>query len=501
MSGISVQGSYNAFPSTGKREITSFSESKNRSYLQPYSSNSVFQGDELKEALTSLLTISSGDSKKEIQIQWIESNSDLIKSHVDRRIQLFFKQAILCYNTSFNFEAKAAEDQIGSGRTVKFKDHTFRTQAAHSSTLPCLCAQLRNEDGSIDSSESGVFLRHSQTYTYDNSTVDLPDCVNKTDTYIDGKKEQKGRLRTEALDLINNVASGILNPNKATIEFLKRFKEVLEASLISLALDDLRYYVIKRFYLPKVNHALAQFGDCPELFDQILGVRLNAQNKESILREIVYRERFKIIQRAQEIESLVAKRILDAQNKIFPKRQKKTLNTVDKDLRFAILSQSRSSLQRRLSKLFCTSMDQLLTSFDNKNRSKKVKNSESFFEKHKKEISVLMRDIRAYFRELEKLELTYRSQLFSRLRRNFKNWTQNDLVKAFKKQFPSDPMSQSTVSRLESGSRSPHSINYKTPANQRQKEVDISIATKMAQIFGVDPGLFLAGLITSDELS
>jgi len=482
------------FLSTNTREITKYSDSKNQSFYQPYSANSDKKND-LKEELKNHKWAAKDIYL--IQREWLENQTDLIADHVDRRIQLFFQQAILCYNTPFYFDAVGAEDQIGSGRTISLERITFRTQAAHSSTLPCLYAYPRNNDGTIDISRKFVFLKHSQAYTYHNSTVESPISVNQTDTSVD----ITNGLRKEALKIINDVALGILDPKKATIKFLKRFKKILETSLDKLNKDDLRYFVIKRFYLPRVNHALAEFKNHPDLFDQILGVKLGTKNKEDILREIVYRERYKLIQAEQDIESKIARRILEAQNQIFPNKQKKSLSKIDNNLRFAILSQSRESLQKRLSKLFCTSTYQLLSSFNEKARSNKIKNSESFSEKHKAIISNLLRDIRNCFRELEKLEFTYRSQLFRNLRTGFKNWTQKKLVEVFKKRFPAEPMSQSMVSRLEQVSRTPRSIIYKTPDSQRRRELDVSKAKKLAKVLEVDLGVFLPSLITSHELN
>jgi len=488
----------NIFPPTGKRETTRFSNSENKSFFQPYSANST-QQDDLKQELTDQQWAST--EKTQRQRQWIEGSSDLIESHVDKRTQLFFQQAILCYKTPFYFEAEGAEDQIGSGRTVTVEGNTFKTQAAHSSTLPCLYAYPRNIDGTPDTSKKIVFLRHSHSYNLHNSTVELPISVNQTDTYIDGKKSQKEQLRSRTLNLINQVALGNLNPEKATIKFLKNFIVVLKTSLDNLKSDDLRYFIVKKFYLPRVNQSLAELNYNPEFFDQILGVNLNTQDQQVLIRKIVYRERFKLIQKAQDIESIIAKRVLEAQNKIFPKRQKISLKNIDNDLRLAILSKSRSSLQRRLSKLFCTSTGQLLSSFNDKTKSSKIKNNKSFSQKHKKVISDLLREIRASFRELEHLEFSYRSQLLRNLRTNFKDWTQKKLVEVFKQYFPAEPMSQSMVSRLEQVSQTPRSIIYKTPESQRRKELDVSKAEKIAQVLGIDLGLFLPSLITSEELA
>ncbi len=429
------------------------------------------------------------DPKKQIAFK-----KDLIEGHVERRVQLFFQQAILCYKTPFIYEANGAEDQIGEGQTLKTKGLCYKTQAAHSSTFPCLYASLKKEDGTKDPKTTFVFLKHSSAYRQHNATVELPDYVNKTDTVLDGKTNEK-KLRARSLTLLNRCAKGDLNPVKATRIFLKILKEGSAFLVKKLEETDSRKKVAK-IYEAQAKEILANIRDSDEIFDRIMGVKLHQQDdQESLLREIVYRRRFALIQQAEFTQSQIAKKIFETQNQIFQTRAK-AVREVDYRLRYALLKEFTGENLRSLEKLFCTSIAQLEVTLKTKQKLKGT--YEDLTQAQKKKITSLAKDLRKLFRELQKEEWTFRSKLFKDLRQEFKRWKQTEFVDKFKEHSPNEPMSQPMVSRLEQPTRIDTKTEYSTPITQRRKYIDVAKAQKIAGTFGVDNGLFLPALFTSD---
>lgn len=77
----------------------------------------------------------------------VQLNKKGISLAVERRIALFFQQAILCYKmSSFTFSIGGADGQIGSSPALKLKGKVHKREAAHSSTIPSLIAYAN--DGS-----------------------------------------------------------------------------------------------------------------------------------------------------------------------------------------------------------------------------------------------------------------------------------------------------------------------------------------------------------------
>lgn len=485
------------FEPTLKRETVDFQHhGSEKWHLQIFNSNSIKDWGvaelKLKNRKVTQEDVAYYSDRKGL----IADKREWIEEQVDRRIQLFFQQAILCFNTPFYYEAFGAEDQIGVGSKVNLNGaFTHKTQAAHPSTFPCLYAYPKDEFGNIDRAKRFVFLKYSHSYNQHNATVELPDECNQADCLLDGTTAQ-GKLRGAGIKIINDVAEGKINPTKATKRFLKVFEGRLQKMLLEMDKDDLRRDVLE-IYCAHVQEVRAEIKDSSEIFDRIMGVKLCPTDE--VLREVVYKKRYTLIQQAEFIESRVAKRIFEAQKTMFQRRTK-SLKSVDYRLRYALLEGSKTSCERKFfEKLFCTSLDQLKTNMENKQaKLRKVENAVSLVKKnHANELQVLRTDLLKFREELEELELQFRSKLFKSLREDFKHWKQNEFVKFFQKGFPNDPMSAPMVSRLEYFARPRKNIVYLSPESQRIKKMDIQKAQKIAATFGIDAGLFMPGLIAS----
>lgn len=424
----------------------------------------------------------------------LQIKRDLVEEHVDRRIQLFFQQAILCHNTPFVYEANGAEDQIGSGQSLKHKSKAIlKTQAAHSSTFPCLYACLKDEDGDADPSTKFVFLKHSAAYRSHNATVELPDYVNKTDTRLDGKTSEN-KLRARSLKLLNRCATGALDPVKATRLFLKIFIEESGSLADALADTDPRKQVAE-IYRDHASAVREEISGSDEIFDRIMGVSLCGGEEEQLLREIVYRRRFTLIQQAEFIHSQIAKKIFEAQAKIFS-TPIKNIKSIDFRLRFALLKQFSGQSRRTLEKLFCVSLEQLSASAVSRQKLRSA--HQALSESQKKKITVLSRDLRALFSDLQRREFLFRAELFKDFRTRLKDWTQTQFAARYKRAHPHSPMSQAMVSRLEQPTRVAAKAVYATPLSQRCKDMTVQKARNISSVFGIDPGLFLPSLFTSE---
>src|SRR3990167_4639778 len=162
-------------PTKGRRALSILSPSTGKWEQQVYGANSICDF-----SLEALVKSKQPLSEEQVTLYSdplarIEAKKEEIEGHLDRRVQLFFQQALLCHDTPFFYEAQGAEDQIGKGKTLKVSPKTtYHTQAAHSSTFPCLYASPWNADGTSDKSRRFVFLKGSHAYSQHNATVELP---------------------------------------------------------------------------------------------------------------------------------------------------------------------------------------------------------------------------------------------------------------------------------------------------------------------------------------
>ncbi len=435
----------------------------------------------------------------------IEENLELVEQHIDRRIQLFFMQLICCYRTPYHFEWIEANDEYGKGGKVNMKNPNGRgsvlvdTEAAHSGTFPCLVAYPRDQWERGDSSGGFVFLKYGRSYLGNNATIEFDRYLNRADCLIDGD-HRKAQLREAAIKIVNSVAQGKYSVERGMRKFTKLLEEFCIKHRDKLAANTPRRLILER-YVDRVEDVRIAMDQDAGYFDQLLGVKVDDHPREAILRDVVYRKRFKLIQECESIESKVARAILNGQNAMLGKNSKR-LNNVDYRLRYVLLEDQDPLFKRPLEKLLCTSLDQLQTNID-KNEARlrafeRTNQIASFRTTHQVAIENLKRDLRALFRSLDNSELNFRAELFKGLRTDLNKWYQKDFVTKYKAKYPADAMSASMVSRLEQRTRhiAPTKA-YITPLNQRRKDMDEIFAKKIADTFGVDAGLFLPALVSS----
>lgn len=439
---------------------------------------------------------------------YIEEHRNLIEEHVDRRMQLFFMQIVCCFRMPLHFTWIEANDEYGKGGTYKIRNPDgsttlFKTEAAHSSTLPCLKAYPINEweeyeAGTGPEPEGFVYLKYGHSYLQHNATMELARYVNRADCLLDGTHKDS-KLRNKAIQVVNAVAKGEYSVQQGMKKFARLFKESIEEAQENLSEDDPRFLVLN-CYLDRLEEVTIAMKEDPGYFDQLLGVKVEGHEKEEILRSLVYQNRFALIQKCEATESQIAREILTAQNKMLG-TNKKSLKSVDYRLRFALLKEADPRFRKTLERLFCTSLAQLQAGFArNQARLRSFdKGMDTFEKRHKKELDQLKRDLRVRVRELTSEEIISRSNLFKGLRKILNKWTQQQFATAFAQKYPREAMSRSMVSRLEHYTRpSRKPEDYATPLSQRCKDMDLAKARKIADVFGVDSGVFLPALFSSE---
>lgn len=423
-------------------------------------------------------------------------NQEGIDLAVERRISLFFQQTILCYKMSaFTFSAKGADAQIGTSPELVVKTenggliHSFKREAAHSSTLPTLIAHAK--DGSTPN--GFVFLKGGSSYAQHNSTIGMSSYVNGADELIDGKKNQD-KLRETSVKIINRVASDGLDPRKATIEFIKAFQEESVRTAKQLGNDDTRKWVLN-LYSKKIDEILANVED-PDFFDHLIGLNIDPNDpQETTLREVLFKKRYDIIRLQEVIESRIGKRMAVAINAL---NRDKTLFV------HALMKAFTETKEKKIvEKLFCKTYAYLENLYLNQIPQRDQKAFQTFqtkvsniYNKHKATIDNLAREMREDFNELRKAELSFRAGLFKDLRTKVRNWTQVRFVNEFYEK-NGRKISQSWVSRMEQLTRIDFKANYDTPLNQRRRVMNLTEASECAETFDVDVGVFLPCLIVS----
>ncbi|MBN2478661.1 MAG: hypothetical protein JXA94_00370 [Parachlamydiales bacterium] len=433
----------------------------------------------------------------------IEQYRDEIADVVDKRLQLFFQQLICCWNVPFYFESISAQDQIGIGKKTTVTDPQtaqtvkYDTQAAHTSTFPALKAYEIDDLGQ-KIGQGFIYLKYSDGYWQHNSTIDLPIEVNKADCILDGTKTNS-QLRDKSIALINKVAKNTISPQKAFEEFAKVFSRQLDSSIQKLDESDPRRDVLI-IYQKRLNEILPLIED-EDFFDNLIGVKIAASEKENLLRKIVFERRFKLIQFTQNAESIIARRVLDAQNEML-KKHSKTLKAIDPRLRYTLLEAMDPIYRKKLEKLLCTSLEQLridnekneerLRTFEEKNRIAK------FRQDHDKKIHELKKEVQKLIDTVFEEELKYRSFLFKDLRTKYNSLKQVDFVHEYQLKHPLAPMSSARVSRIEQRTRADTKLFYQTPITQRRVNMDVLEARNIAETFGIDAGLFLPSTIAAD---
>jgi len=433
----------------------------------------------------------------------VSLNKEGIKIAIERRVALFFQQAILCYGmSSFTFSTRGADEQIGTSPAIKLatadgSSTIHKREAAHSSTVPALIAHAK--DGSTPN--GFIYLKGGSSHDQHNATIGMHECVNGADELIDGNG-QDGKLRDTAVGIFNRVAQG-LDPAKATEEFIRAFSQRIDAVANQLAAEDKRKLVLGA-YRKKINKI--QLAATQKVFyDRLIGVNVKSDDpREAKLREIIYKKRYDIIRLQEIVESRIGKRIDDVKSAMQPRDKafieyivlKEFSETKERQILEKLIGKTAAVFEQE----YGQKDDGAIWIDGRQQRSLKAFKTRvsNLQEKYKQTITTLKRDLRADFRELSCAEFSYRAGVFKDLRTKLNSWTQRKFCEHYLVT-TGYKVSQSWVSRMEQLSRvnvkGPN--DYHTPINQRRRYVTVEDARRCSDTFGVDAGIFLPCLFTS----
>lgn len=163
----------------------------------------------------------------------------LTLEHAARRVDLFFYTLIAYHNSKMVPESGWTKLQHGRGRSGY--DKSSITQACHSSLTPDLIDNTITKKIPLKSDfDDNLTIKTSiisGTHFMDslNSTIELPKFVNELDTEI----ENVYSCRQKSLEIIADVANGLINP----IEGLNVFLSMMQDTFRQMWLD-------RRFYKP-----------------------------------------------------------------------------------------------------------------------------------------------------------------------------------------------------------------------------------------------------------
>jgi hypothetical protein len=156
-------------------------------------------------------------------------SGELIIEHAQRRVDLFFYTLIAYYKTNLSVRIDTTILQHGAG------NQCYQTEGCHSAILPSLQDIGYQKPSNLNTNPDqgrllarvGLFSgRHFQQSL--NATIELHQSVNYFDThYIEGHTEQ-GKMRTQSLDILNQVSKGTLNPVQGMIVFLLALKKTID---------------------------------------------------------------------------------------------------------------------------------------------------------------------------------------------------------------------------------------------------------------------------------
>jgi hypothetical protein len=321
----------------------------------------------------------------------------------------------------------------------------------------------------------------------------MDQCVNGADELVDGKGSEDGRLREQAVKILNLVADG-LDPVAGTLAFLTAFEEEIDALTPGLERSDPRRAVLLAYRSGiEEIHARAQVDRT--LFDQLIGIHVGGETPEhDKLRTVLYQRRYDMIRAAEAIENRIGKKIADAREKMGA-RDRSLLEMVM--LKEFSSARDRKVLEKLLSKTAAVLEEECMEGLNDKEKTglksfqTRIRN---LHEQHQTVIAELKRALRASFRELSSMEMAYRARLFKDLRQA-RGWTQREFCAAYLKA-TGERVSQAWVSRMEQLVRLDTQVAYLTPATQRRRYVTFEDVKKCAKVFDIDAGLFLPGVCT-----
>lgn len=150
------------------------------------------------------------EEKSQSLLSLLELSQDHIIEHAARRVDLLFYLMVAVYKKMITLYLSKTKLQHGIGRYPL-------TQACHSNFFP---HPSRKENGQYEDLLFNQYFNDSL-----NSTVELPECVNLLDDYL----EQRFEGRTKMLEVLQQVSLGRMTPQAGLAAFFRFMDESLSA--------------------------------------------------------------------------------------------------------------------------------------------------------------------------------------------------------------------------------------------------------------------------------
>lgn len=397
--------------------------------------------------------------RKLTKVEVIKASKKVIGDHFDKRLLSAFQQYIVCYGSHYIFEEGKVDHQGPSARPLYPKDAKKKVpfNAAHISTVPCLYAK-------DPQNQQSIFLKFSDVYLWANSTDEITKDSNNADIAIDGSNTEAKKSRFSHLKLLNRVANKTLTPLEALKKFHASLRKNIDKALLSETVKK-ETKIVLQIYKENIQHIGQQLENDPnQFFDKLLHIK-GGNDLSNRARSIIYMQRFQIIQEYNTIQSGIRKKIALVKAKILGIKRKPP--HFDFMFKAMLLKNSQSFMCDNLQKLFCLSKDALNVHLQRQGVAKNL------LKENKKRILTLLTDIQPLFDKLQSCEAFYQRNLLRKLR-NCMGHSQQKLAAIFKRRYPRDAMSQSTLCRTERGERA----------------VSKELWRQMAGVLGIDPSNF-----------
>jgi len=412
----------------------------------------------------------------------------MIKEHMERRLAIFFQQLVACYETGYYFADSSARIQGDSPKRLAFiddskKTKSFQRNAAHSSTLPCLIAYDRKTEYEAHLAGKAitgfVFLSGSDAYNLWNATMNMPRFVNNADIYIDGRSRES-KLRSDALELINQVARAIVTPDKAFKTFLiDVLRHIRSAITYATNNKKLAEKATLEYYKSVVKDMLSEYrADKDRMLSDMLDVDITKGGKSC--RKEALQIRYQMIKDTQIAHARIIQTVERVKQTILAS-YKRSPDYFDAAFKSLILEQKlRKDERSALNKLLRFSSYDYYLRITKSRRARFTGTLDALRAAHEKKVQNLVRDVLREMRILRRDEVKGRSRIVKQVR-IAKGWRQVDFARELRRKYPTSACSQSTISRIESGG----------------KIVSEQIAEELAATLDIDTGLLVSNFFYS----
>lgn len=337
-----------------------------------------------------------------------------IKEHIDIKIRLFADTLSKVRNTPFHYSIGRTHAQGVSAGKIKIRDgaktYTETLQAVHSSALPVLFAQNREEyerwqQGLIQEEPAKYIYIAKSSYDFNqNSTRNLPALINLVDRILEGGAKNE-KLRLKMIEIINQTAKGNHTIEEGVQLFLKEYQMILEEKVAELSVIDKAQAKVKekacRVFLKYVKR------QAEEINNDYISTLLDLPSLASLENE----EKNKAIDlkcgmavKTNGIESAISHEMSPLKRQALGRRKRSPHNFNAGMMRYIFENIQTFEAKRALLRQFNVSLEQLVATGD-------CENAYNFIKNKKIDISKFEDNVKARWEELQTLKNSYRIDL------------------------------------------------------------------------------------------